>query len=244
MSRGWGYREGQVSVVICCYNRLDLTEICVKSILTHPDGVNEIVLVDNNSTDGTAEWIYNVDADVPIQAVTMSENVGWGRGANAGAQLAEGEFLLHLNNDTEVHDKWLPALLAEMGPDVAGVAGMLINPDGTLQHAGITVFRDSNGIVTAENIKTEQPAGDVACISLAAALVRAEAWQQTGGINPRYYNGYEDVDWCLRARKHGWRLRYTPESIVMHHAHASGAERWAHTRDNVCQLHEDWSGSF
>lgn len=240
--RGHGYVKDSVSVVIVCFNRVDLTRACYESICASDDVPDEIVFVDNNSTDDTSEWLrWLWDCPrIPVQIARLSENVGWGRGANIGSQLAEGEYLLHLNNDTEVHPGWLTALVNEMDDGIAAVAGTLLNPDGTIQHAGTQLFHDSNGTYTAENLHVEVPAYDADCISLAAALCRAEAWNQLGGVDPLFRNGYEDVDFCLRARKNGWRLRYTPESRVMHHAHASGPERWANVKDNIKLLNDRW----
>ena len=241
MSRGHGWVTDFVSAVIVCFNRWDLTAKCYKSILESDDLPDEIVFVDNHSTDQTPEMLATFgQAGIPIQVATLSENVGWGRGANIGAQLAEGEYLLHLNNDTEVQPGWLTALVNEMKDDTAVVAGRLTNPDGSLQHAGITLYHDSNGTYTAENIRTEQTAGDADAVSLAAALCRADAWHELGGVDPRYFCGYEDVDYSLRALRAGWRVVYTPNSTVMHHGSASGPTRWAHTQDNIRLLHERW----
>ncbi len=240
MSRGYGYIPEAVSAVIVCFNRLDLTQACYDSILASDDLPDEIVFVDNDSTDGTPEWAYSLKGPVPVEVASLSQNVGWGRGANIGAQLAEGEYLLHLNNDTEVSPNWLTPLVEAMEEDTAVVAGTLQNPDGSIQHAGIQLFHDSNGVYTAENIRTEQPAGDVEAVSLAAALCRADAWNALGGMDARFRNGYEDVDFSLRARRAGWRLRYTPASVVLHHGSASGPERWTHVQDNIRRLDEKW----
>lgn len=241
--RGHGYVPDSVSVVIVCFNRLDLTQRCVQSILDSDDLPDELVFVDNNSEDGTTGWLTALDIGIPAEVATLTQNVGWGRGANIGSQLAEGEYLLHLNNDTEVHPGWLTSLVKEMDDETAAVAGTLLNPDGTIQHAGTRIFKDSNGRATAENIHDPQPAREVEGLSLAAALVRAEAWNQLGGMNPNYWCGYEDVDWCIRARRAGWKLRYTPESTVTHLAHGTEG-RWAHVQDNIAQLDRDWSGAL
>ena len=240
MSRGHGYVPGFVSAVIVLFNRLDLTQACLESILDSDDWPDEIVFVDNNSDDGTDKWLYELDCPIPIEAVTMSANVGWGRGANAGAQLAQGDQLLHLNNDTLVRPGWLTALKKDAADDVAAVAARLVNPDGSLQHAGIHTYTQSNGQFWAENIQEERDAYEPDAVSLAATLVRADAWNQLGGVDPLFRNGGEDTDWCLRAKKAGWKLRYCPDSTVMHIASASGPERWANTQDNIRLLHERW----
>jgi GT2 family glycosyltransferase len=240
MSRGHGYVPGYVSAVIVCFNRLDLTQACLASIIESEDWPDEIVFVDNNSTDETDRWLFDVDCPIPIEVVTMSANVGWGRGANAGSQLAQGDQLLHLNNDTQVTPGWLTALKKNAEDGVAVVASRLVNPDGSLQHAGIHTYTNTNGVFWAENVTEEQDAYEPQAVSLAAALVRADAWNQLGGIDPLFRNGGEDTDFSLRARAAGWRLRYCPDSTVMHIASASGPERWTHVQDNIRLLHERW----
>ena len=239
--RGYGYIQDAVSVIVVVYNRLDLTMKCLRSIQNHSERVNEVIVVDNDSTDGTAQWLlgYRQDAAFPVQIASLTENVGYGRGANIGANLAEGEYLMFLNNDTEVHEGWLPTQLAEMEPDVAAVAGRLIDPDGTLQHAGIGLYV-IDGVLTAQNLLEDGPARDLDCIAGTASLMRAVAYHEVGGHDPAFYCGYEDVDLCLRYRRNGWRLRYTPNSTVMHHKHASGPNRWAHVGDNITHLQERW----
>lgn len=239
--RGHGYIPGKVSVVIVCWNQQDLTDACLTSIEKHPEGVREVIIVDNNSSTPIAERLDYPDT-FPVEVATLTQNVGWGRGANIGAQLAEGEFLLHLNNDTEVHDDWLAPLVSEMAdPEVVAVAGTLLNADGSAQHTGTELFFDDAGILTARNLTVGAEARDVDALSLAAALVRADAWNHLGGIDPIFWCGYEDVDFCLRARAQNMRLRYTPDSVVTHLGHGSGEARWAHTGDNIRALHNRWA---
>lgn len=241
--RGHGWVPGKVSVVIVVFNRVDLTQACVNSILASDDVglVHELVFVDNHSTDETPEYLRAFHAANPqnVQIATLTENVGYSRGANVGAGLAEGEFVFLLNNDTEVRDGWLRTQLEQMEPDVGAVAGTLIDPDGTIQHTGVEFRRDGTELV-AYNTTTDRPASDMDCIAGTASLMRAYAYWQGGGHDPTFRNGYEDVDLCLRFRDRGWRLRYTPDSVVMHHKHASGPERWANVQDNIARLQELW----
>jgi GT2 family glycosyltransferase len=237
MARGHGYVEGATSIVIVCYDRWDMTEACLGSVLEAGDKFHEIVFVDNNSNDETPGMLRALRSD-RFQTATLTQNVGYSRGANIGAGLAEGEYLVFLNNDTEVSPGWLDAQLTEMEPDVAAVAGTLVDPDGAIQHTGVDVYR--NPILTASNTTHMRNAGDVECIAGTASLMRAYAYWQVGGHDPRFFCGYEDVDLCLRFRAHGWRLRYTPKSMVMHHKHQSGPMRWVHVQDNVRMLSELW----
>ena len=227
-----------VDVIIPQYGRPELTMRCVQTIREHSGDVN-VVLVENGS-----ENIFDraVVVDPPTLRIDLGTNIGYGRASNVGAAASTAEFLMFLNNDTEVHAGWLEPLVAAMDdPGIGAVAGRLENPDGTLQHAGVTLFWDQQGILTAQNITEEQPAHEPDCLAGTALLVRRQAWLMIGGYDPIFRNGYEDVDLCLRLRSAGWRLWFTPESTVMHHQHASGASRWTHVNENIALLHNRWS---
>lgn len=229
-----------VDVVIPQYGREDLTTKCVGTLrpTTTRNPVN-VILVDNGS-DPYDEGRCRHLSDLHIR---IAQNIGYGRATNVGAAAGLGEFLFLLNNDTELHPGWLEPLLAAMDdPRCGAAAGRLIDPDGTLQHAGVRLFFDDNGILTAANITEEQDAcDDVDCLAATALLVRREAWLSVGGYDVNYYNGYEDVDLALRLRVRGWRLAYCPESTVMHVKHASGPSRWAHVQENIALLHNTWA---
>ena len=222
-----------MSIIIPCHGRLDLTERCLKSIYEHTTDI-ELILVDNGSID--EHWDYF--PSLQVTRISIDKNLGFARGCNIGAAAAKYDPLF-LNNDTEVRAGWLDPLRAALDDrDVGAVAGRLEFPDGRLQHAGVRLF--VRGVLTAENIETEQPAGEVQVVAGAALLVRREAWNSVAGFDPAFYNGYEDVDLCLRLGEAGWKIRYEPESTVMHHAHGSGPERWARVRENIALLDERW----
>lgn len=239
MTRGHGYVEGATSLIVVCYDRWDMTEACVGSIMDAGDEFHEIVFVDNNSTDETPKNLEQLAQDSRVQVATLTQNVGYSRGANIGAGLAEGEYLAFLNNDTEVSPGWLDAQLAQFEPEVGAVAGTLVDPDGTTQHTGVELYRQQH-LLVAQNTTTPRDASDMECIAGAVSVMRAYAYWEVGGHDPRFFCGYEDVDLCLRLRAKGWRLRYTPDSVAMHHKHQSGPLRWAHVQDNVRLLNDLW----
>ncbi len=145
------------SVVIPAYNNADLTTACVDSIRAHSD--TEIVVVDNGS-----EW-PQPHGDITI---TVTPNRGFARACNIGASAAHGDIIVFLNNDTVVTENWLDELLYPFEDEAIGVTGArLTYPDGTLQHAGVTLdFVD--GVLTAHNILTDEPSGIVAAGSTTA----------------------------------------------------------------------------
>lgn len=219
----------EVSVVIPHYGKADLTAACVLSVATHWPGV-EVVVVDN----GTGE---RFPCDILIG---NEQNEGFAVACNQGAAAATHNRVLFLNNDTVVHPGSLPPLLDALAGDVAAVGAHLVYPDGTTQHAGISISRTDTGILHAENRRAGQ-AGPVDGVTAACMLVDREKFWEAGGFDEGYWNGYEDVDLCLTFRKHGWKVLYEPAAVVTHLESQSGPERWARVRDNIARLQAKWT---
>lgn len=70
--------------------------------------------------------------------------------------------------------------------------------------------------------------------------VHRNCWDQLGGFDESFWNGYEDVDLCIRASRGGWSIRYEPDAVVTHHESASGPERWSRVRENIALLNDKW----
>lgn len=172
------------------------------------------------------------------QLIIADDDVPFAENCNTGAEYASGDVLVFLNDDTEPQPGWLDALFAEFDDPRVGVAGCrLVYPDGRIQHAGVGLRR-AGGLLEAYNILDDLPSRDVEAVTGACLAIRREAFEDLGGFDVRYVNGYEDVDLCLRARADGWRIRYTDQATVIHHESQSGAARWSHVRENVQRLQE------
>jgi GT2 family glycosyltransferase len=169
-----------------------------------------------------------------IEGGTFAEN------CNKGADEADGDLLLFLNDDCQVLTGWLDALVEAFNSPTVGIAGSkLVYPDGRIQHAGVG-FRDNGGL-EAYNLLEDLPTRDVNAVTGACFAIRADLFTDIGGFDETFRNGYEDVDLCLRVLLAEWRIRYVAESVVIHHESQSGAARWAHVRDNIALLQERWA---
>jgi GT2 family glycosyltransferase/glycosyltransferase involved in cell wall biosynthesis len=211
------------SIVIPVFNKAELTLRCLEALAAHtPEHLYEVILVDNASTDGTAELLAGLGGDVAV--VTNDENAGYTIACNQGAARAAGKYLVFLNNDTEPQPGWLEALIgaAEAERTVGAVGAMLVYPDGRLQEAGGLVFRDGSGWNYGRGDDPGRPEyqrpAEVDYCSGAALLVRADLFRRLGGFDERYAPAYyEDTDLCFGLRSIGATVVYEPGAVVVHH---------------------------
>lgn len=244
----------EVSIVIPLFNRVDMTERCLRQLARTVDpAVVELVVVDNGSSDGSAETVAQLWPSATI--VRNAVNQGFARGCNQGVAAARGERVVLVNNDTEASTGWLEALLAPLDePDVAIVAPKLLFPDGTLQHAGMGVVEDrKNGLALngvhlfyreLPSLAAANRRRDLQLVTGAVMALRRGTFTELGGFDEGYWNGCEDVDLCFKAAAAGYRVVYEPASVLLHHESASGAARWTKVTDNLRRLAERWAGQI
>jgi GT2 family glycosyltransferase len=210
----------RASIVIVGYNSREALKGCLDSL--HNAGLQdaEVLLVDNSSQDGTAEWAR---AAHPEARVIRSEtNLGFGGGCNLGAGQARGEYLAFLNPDTTVEPGWLEALIEALEQNPwAGLATsrivlindpQRINTCGNEVHvSGLTLCRGMGASRAAYN----RPEA-VAAVSGAAFALRRALFEQLGGFDAGCFLYMEDTDLSLRARLAGYGCLYVPGSVVHH----------------------------
>jgi len=217
----------RAAIVVLCWNRWDLTRRCLETLKEHTDlSSAEVIAVDNGSTDETPARI----AELPwIRVVTNASNLGFVRGNNAGiAAAARDADVVLLNNDVEIHqDGWLDSLqeAAHAAPDVGIVGCRLVLPDGRLLHAGTFILPDTfwGQQIGALETDVNQYARtrDVEGIVFACAYVKREVLAKIGGLSEEFRSYFEDTDYCLRARKAGFRTVVCGAVTLVHHEHGS-----------------------
>jgi len=213
--------EPTVSIVVPVFGKWPVTEQCLRSIAQHA-GVTafEVVVVDDASIDDTRLRLRSVAG---VRTVELDRNLGFVGAVNAGIEASRGDYVVLLNNDTEVTPGWLEALV-ETGtqPDVGLVGSKLVYPDGRLQEAGGIIFDDASGwnYGKFDDPEREQYTyqRDVDYCSGAAILLRREVLKAVGNLDeyfaPAYY---DDVDLAFSVREAGLRVVYEPRSVVVHH---------------------------
>jgi GT2 family glycosyltransferase len=193
---------------------------CLQSVYRFRSDIPlEIILADDCSSDLTASI---TDRVAGIRVARTSQNQRFLRNCNQAAELAKGQYILFLNNDTAVTDGWLDALLAPFADPGVGITGpKLLFADGKLQEAGGIIWRDASGWNFGRADDPEKPAynylRDVDYVSGAALCIRSELWRLLGGFDDRFAPAYyEDADICFSARAAGYRVVYQPQSVVYH----------------------------
>lgn len=210
------------SIVIPVFNRLDLTLGCLHALAACNDATPfEVIVVDDGSSDESGTALPTIPG---LRYRRNAANLGFIGACNAGADLARGEFLVFLNNDTTVQPGWLDALLDTFRahPDTGLAGSALIYPDGRLQEAGGIVFSDGSGWNYGRFEDPSHPryqhVREVDYCSGAALALRGELFRELGGFDERYAPAYyEDTDLAMRVRRAGWKVRFQPASVVVHH---------------------------
>jgi len=239
------------SIVIPVYGQRDVTARCLASIAASAvDTPFEVIVVDDASPDDTLAML---DRWSGIRVVRNAENQGYLRSTNAGAAAARGDVVVLLNNDTEVGDGWLDRLLDVLRsfPDTGLVGARLVYPDGRLQEAGNIIWSDGSGWNYGRLADPDDPAylfvREVDYCSAACLAVRRNLWDELGGFDDRYAPAYyEDADLAFAVRQRGWRVRYQPAAVVVHHEglshgtdEASGLK--SHQVANRVRFSEKWA---
>ncbi len=217
----------RASIIIPNWNGLRLLRPCLDALRAQTLAEREVIVVDNASTDGSAEVLA---AEYPeVRVLRLPRNLGYAGGCNAGIRSARGSVLVLLNNDTEVEPDWLAELLAALDrhPRAGAAASRMMSwADRSVVNAAGDLFH-ANGLPDSRGVW--QPYGPpwdeevlVFGASGGAAAYRREMLDDTGLLDERLFMYCEDVDLAWRAQLLGWGTVYAPRAVVYHHMSATG----------------------
>lgn len=216
-----------VSVIVVNYNRMDLLQDCLSSILSTCKGYPaEVILVDNGSSDGSADFVR---ARFPqVRLIANKKNLGYAKACNRGIRSCSGDCVLILNGDIVVQKDAIGNLVNFMRyrKNVGAVCGRLLNHDGSIQREYLGAkfpglrqvfyfFKHGRTFMAYDHIdfdaacKIDQPPG--ACL-----MVNRSVIDKVGLMDENFFLWYEDVDWCLRIRKAGFDNYYFPGADFIH----------------------------
>lgn len=208
------------SVIIPAWNGAADLPACLDALLTQTGVDFEVIVVDNASTDGSADRVAS--AYPQVRLLRQASNLGFSGGCNAGLAAAQGDVLVLLNQDTEVQGGWLAGLVDALAADPAiAIAGSkALYPDGTIQHAGGVLDAQGNGSHRGrrqpDQGQFDHP-DDVDYVTGASLALRRAVYRASGGFDTGFGPAYfEDVDLCLRAKAQGLRVVYAPVSVLVH----------------------------
>lgn len=240
------------SIIIPLFNKAALTRRCLSTLRATLEGAGEgeVIVIDNGSSDETPQML----TEFPwVTIIRNDRNLGFAAANNQGARAARGRYLVLLNNDTEAKPGWLAAMLdAATAPGVGIVGARLLYPAGTLQHAGVFLaplqlgkagFYAAHDLAGAPGthpyaaVRREYQAVTAACM-----VTPRDLYLELGGLDEGYWNGYEDVDYCLKVREHGKRVIYAGDAVLTHFESQSGSERFRKVAWNVARLADRWNG--
>lgn len=220
----------KVSIIIPTRDKVDLLKACVDGLLTRTDYLPfEILIVDNGSREADAlHYLEQLGTRDDVHVLRCDAAYNFSALNNLAVQKASGDFVLLLNNDTEVtHPDWLGEMMRYAArEDVGAVGAKLLYSDGSLQHAGVVVGMGEAAGHAHRHLAPGDPgyfrqarvAQFVTAVTGACLLVDRRKYEAVGGLDEQSFAiAYNDVDFCLKLECAGWRNVYTPHAILYHH---------------------------
>lgn len=233
-----------VSIIIVSYNTKELLVDCIKSVVKTTQAFSfEVIVVDNNSSDGSAEEVeQEFKKDDRILVIKNPDNSGFSAANNIGVKKSHGRYVLFLNPDTVVHEKTIDGMIMFMDetPDCGASTCFLRMPNGELDdaaHRGFPTpwrsFAYFSGLAKTFP-KSKLFAGynltyldlkqthEIEALAGAFMLVRREAGEEVKWWDEDYFFYGEDLDFCFNLKKKGWKIYFVPTYEILHYKGAAG----------------------
>jgi GT2 family glycosyltransferase len=228
-----------ISIVIVSWNSAELIGNCLDSILRNADQTRrEIILVDNASSDNTAELVKSSYPQADL--IENRRNLGYAKANNQGIQKSIGRYVLLLNPDTEIQGDSLGRMLAFMdaNPEVGALGPKLLNPDGSVQPSCREFPRFSTLIWEFSGLSRLFPRSrifgrwrigyfafdrqsEVDQPMASCLMLRRQTLDQVGLFDEKFPMFFNDVDLCWRIKGANWKIVFYPDAQVLHHKGAS-----------------------
>jgi len=231
-----------LAIVVVSYNTTYHLKRCLLSLKNNPlsDGSSVVVVVDNASTDGSPQmirkkfpWAYRIEND---------ENLGFARGCNQGIRAIDAKYYLLFNSDAASMGNALDVMVSFMdaNPDIGAAGGLTFTEDGVIQPSTLVHPNYWNLLFSRASLLAKLPVfrwkmeelrkvpddiTDVPALAGGFLILRAEAIEEVGLLDERFFLYLEDIDICRRLRKAGWRVVFNPNARILHSWGASSNKR-------------------
>lgn len=220
-----------VSVIIATRDRGDLLRCCITSLAEHSQGnpPTELILIDNGSSEPEAlNYLAHLEQQENVRVLRRPGKFNYAALNNEAVSLARGELIALMNNDVQAtHPGWLAAMAGQaLRPEIGAVGAKLLFPDGTIQHAGVLlgiggIAGHAHKYLAAEEEGYQlrlQLAHNLSAVTAATLVVRKALFEAVGGFDAiNFAVNYNDVDFCLRLIKAGYRNLFCPDAVLIHH---------------------------
>jgi len=208
------------SLIIVSFNTKEILKNALSSIFAYcPREMFEVIVIDNNSGDGSAEMLNNFFGD-KIKLIINKHNAGFGAANNLGAKIARGEYLFFLNSDIIAKEDILSGLakIFESRPEIGILAPRLILPDGSEQKFASGNFPSLADLILGKIKKdaAEKKYIKIDWVSGAALAIRKNLFDQAGGFDENFFMYFEDIDLCKRVKDISYQVAVLPSITVVH----------------------------
>lgn len=225
-----------VSFIILSYNTRELLVSCIQSVIDHGVQDFEVIVVDNASHDGSADQIKKQFPQVRV--IENSENAGFAKGVNIGAEHAKGDYLLFLNSDAEITEDTVSQLIQpfEMHEKAGVVGGLLKNTDGSMQRSFsrfydlvpvfLLLFGGDRVELVGHSVSNIQA---VDWVSGGCMMIRKDVFDKVGRFDENFFMYLEDMELCKRVKQQGYEIYFNPHAEVTHIGQGSSNRQFAIT---------------
>ncbi|MBP5463411.1 MAG: glycosyltransferase family 2 protein [Lachnospiraceae bacterium] len=249
----------KVGIIIPNRDHTDDLKACISSVIGKTTYDNyEIIIVENGSTEESVFEYYDeiTGKDARVKKIDWPGEFNWSAINNHAARKTDSEYLLLLNNDTEIiTPEWIEEMLMHAGrPEIGVVGALLYYPNDSVQHGGVIL--GLGGIAGHAFAGAERGSrgyagklcytNNVSAVTGACMLMRREIWESVGGFDEEFAVGLNDIDFCLRVRKAGYRILLTPFAELYHYESKSRgkpdtAEKKAAANREIELLRTKWA---